>query len=401
MPGFVSPANIQWTPLQSQIFASGASVSIQTAGALPTGRQVRRVLFILDIDITQPGAGMAAQLGIAMYMLIAQIKIARRVSITGLGLHFLNWLQKGMEPESPAGFAAGAAADVRSRRICWSLDYYDETSQKPGDACIPSELWTDPIEVRFGTNAIFAATIPTLGNGLLRTYVEHEAASVASNGKRVTVPPSVNIQSDDFNALSAFINKPGAWVYVGIYREPTPYDGGAITSANISNLIASVDGIPLMNSVRAQDLCSFYNQVRAAAPNPQWEGQSDDTAGTSNVTTAPAHLPGSAIHDQPAVAAAAGQGVTMNFVPVLFPGRNYKVSQLPRAKVGLRVDSTGTLGAYKMFYRLVERRPDQGVGNAARRLGITNGGFGAKTQPSPISDDPELAPFLPATVVEK
>jgi hypothetical protein len=67
----------------------------------------------------------------------------------------------------------------------------------------------------------------------------------------------------------------------------------------------------------------------------------------------------------------------------------------------MRIDLTGTLGAYKIAYRLIERRPDQGVGNAARRLGITNGGFGAKTQNSPLKDDPELAPYLPATVVEQ
>ncbi len=400
MPVFVSPDNIQWTPLQTQAFQPGASVSIQTAGALPTGRQVRRVFFILDMDYVQPAAPVA-QAGFALHQMIAQIKIARRISITGLGLHFLNWLTRGQEPETPAGFPAGVVTNAFSRRVVWVLDYMDQESLRPGDCNVPSELWTDPIEVRFNTGAVFAApVITTFNNGSLRIIVEHEAASVAKNGKRATVPPSLNIQSDDFNALSAFINKPGCWVYALIYREVSPSDGGIITSANVSNMIVSVDGIPLVNSLRAQDFAAVYNQDRAHAPLYEADGQVDPVPGTLTAA-AILHNAGALIMDQPAVGAGAGQGVTLNFLPLLFPAANYKVSQLPRAKIGLRVDLTGTLGAYKIAYRLIERRPDQGVGNAARRLGITNGGFGAKTQNAPLSDDPELAPFLPATVIEK
>ena len=398
MPAFVSPDNLQVTPLQSVAFASGGSISVQTAGALPTGRRVKSVLFVLDIDLTQPAAPVA-QLGLALHQLIAQIKIARRVSVTGLGLHFLNWIQRGQEPSTPAGFPAGVVTNVFSRRVVWSLDYADYTSQKPDDGAVPSELWTDPIEVRFGTNASFAAPAPTLGNGLLRIYVVHDAASVAKNGKRITIPPSVNIQSDDFNALTALINKPGLWVYALLYRETTPFDSN-VTSVNVSNVIVSVDGIPLMNNIRAQDIATVYNQIRAHGTNTEWEGQVDALPGVNNAA-AITHFAGAAINDQPGVGVAAGQGVTLNYLPLIFPHSDYKLSMLPRAKIGLRVDLTGTLGPYKIVYRLVERRPDQGIGNASRRLGITNAGFGPKTGPSSISDDPELAPFLPAVVVEK
>ena len=398
MPAFVSPSNLQWTPLQSQPFASGASVSVQTAGALPTGRRVRNVMFILDIDETIPAAPVA-QLGAAFAQLIAQIKIARRVSITGLGLYYLNWLQKGMKPESPAGHPALVAANVVSRRIVWSLDYADLSAANPSDAAVPSELWTDPIEVRFGTNAAFAAPVPALGNGILRIYVGHEAAAVSANGKRVTIPQSVNIQSDDFNALTAIINKPGAWVYALIYREIQPSDGSPITSANISNTIVSVDGIPLMNSVRLQDLASIYNQIRAGGTVLDSEGQTEPVVGV-NSAAAPTHVSGAALNSQPAVGAGAGQAVTTSFAPLIFPPLNYKASMLPRAKIGLRVDLTGTLGAYKIAYRIIERRPDQGIGNAARRLGVTSGMYAPKTGASSIGDDPELAPFLPAVVKE-
>lgn len=400
MPVTVSPDNIQITPLQSQIFASGASVSIQTAGAIPTGRQVRRVIFLLDVDVTQPGAGMAAQFGNALFALISQIKMGRLVSITGFGLHIMNWMMRGMVSESPAGWAAGSASDVRSRHIMWTLDWLDVTASRPTDACIPSELFTDPIEVRFNTNAIFAATVPTLGNGLLRTYVEHEAASVAKNGKTAVVPPTVNIQSDDFNALTALINKPGLWLYAYLYREVTPNDLGIITTANVSNVIVGVDGIPLMNNVRGLDIASIWNGARAEAPNPEWEGQVDSVPGVTTAATAPSHLPGSAINTQFGDAAGAGQSATMNFLPLLFPALNYKLSQVPRANIGMKVDLTGTLGAYKIGYRIHERRPDSEVGNAARRLGVTNGKFAAKTGNKSLAQDPSLAPFLPASIAE-
>jgi hypothetical protein len=398
MPAFVSPDNIQVTPLQSVAFAPGASVSVQTAGALPTGRRVRHVFFVLDIDATQPAAPVA-QFGFAYHQLLAQIKIARRISITGLGLHFLNWLERGQEPSTPPGFAAGVVTNVASRRVVWQLNYADISSQKPDDGCVPSELWTDPIEVRFGTNATFAAPAPVLGNGLLRVYVVHDAASVAKNGKRVTIPQSINIQSDDFNALTALINKPGAWAYALVYREIQPADGGIITSANVSNVIVSVDGIPLMNNVRGQDIASIFNGIRAHGTNYESEGQTLPVPGATNAALG-ASQPGEAINDQPAVGFGAGQGVTLNFLPLLFPSDNWKMSQVPRAKIGMRVDMTGTLGAYKIAYRIIERRPDQGIGNAARRLGVSAGVYSAKTAPSAIGDDPELAPFLPATVSE-
>jgi hypothetical protein len=246
---------------------------------------------------------------------------------------------------------------------------------------------------------VFAAPAPVLSNGLLRILVEHDAASVAKNGKRVTVPPSHNVQSDDFNALTAIINKPGIWAYALVYRETQPSDTGIITSANVSNLIVSVDGIPLQNNIRAQDMATYFNEIRCQASGYQSDGPTDPVPGVLSAA-AITHASGNAVNDQPAVGTAAGQGVTIQFLPLLFPPDNFKVSMLPRAKIGMRVDMTGTLGAYKIAYRLIERRPDQGIGNAARRLGITSGTYVAKTASSSLSDDPELASYLPATVKE-
>lgn len=408
MPAYVSPDNIQVTPLQSQTFTSGASVSIQTAGALPTGRRVRQVIFRLDLDITQPGAGAAVQNGAILHQLISQCKVGRRVSITGFGMLFLDWLMNGFPSNLPPGLPA-TANGVFSRSIVWTLNYCDLSSRTPDDSAVPSELWTDPIEIRFGTNAIFAATVPTLGNGLLRTFVVHDAASSAKNGKRVTIPQSLNIQSDDFNALTALINKPGAWAYAVLYRETgitAGTDNGQVTSTQVSNVIASVDGVPLMNNVRAQDIVTVFNRVKAEGGVYRNE-TNNGVAGTLPIpgtatNTFPPSVSGELIMEQPGPANGAGQGVTMDCIPLLFPPKNYHVSMLPRAKTGFRADLTGTLTGYKVAYRLIERRPDSAVANASRRLGITKGTFIPKPDAakSNLTDDPELAPFLPATVVE-
>jgi hypothetical protein len=74
---------------------------------------------------------------------------------------------------------------------------------------------------------------------------------------------------------------------------------------------------------------------------------------------------------------------------------------LAMATNGFRLDATGTLAAYKIAYRLIERRPDQAVANAARRLGIAGmSKFGPKVGDNSIRDNPELAHFLPYTVQE-
>lgn len=408
MPAFVSPDNVQVTPLQSQTFNAGASVSVQTAGALPTGRRVRHVIFRLDVDITQPGAAAAAQNGAILHQLLAQVKIGRRVSITGFGLYFLNWLQLGYAPMTPPGIPA-TLNGVFSRSIVWQLNYCDLSSRSPDDGAVPSELWTDPIEVRFGTTGIFAATAPTLGNGLLRTFVVHDASSVAKSGKRVTIPQSLNIQSDDFNALTALINKPGAYAYAVLYRETgitAGTDNGQVTSAQVSNVIVSVDGVPLMNNLRAQDICTVWNAVKSAGALYRNE-TNNGVAGTLPIpgtatNVFPPSTTGELIMDQPGPAAAAGQAVTMDVLPLFFPPLNYHISQLPRAKVGFRADLTGTLTGYKIAYRLIERRPDQAIANAARRLGVVKGSYVPKpdAQRSGLNEDPELAPYLPANVFE-
>jgi hypothetical protein len=369
---------VRVTRLQDQTFVSGGTVSIQTAGQIPPGRDVLGVLFRLDLDITQPAAGQVAQLGAVLHQLISQVKIGRRVSISGLGLRFLSWAMFGREVNFPAGFPATASA-VFSRAPEWNLWYQDPSSRAPNDGVIPSELWQDPIEVRFGTNAIFGATVPTLGNGTLRTYVVHQAGQ--RDDDTAVVPVSLNIQSEDFNALTATINKVGRWVYAILYREASN-DAGGITSANVSNMTSYVDGEPILNNLRSQDAASVFNLIKSAGSSVETESQTAPVGGELNDA-------------QPGPAAAAGQGTTIDWLPLLVPTDKYLVSETPEAMIGAKFELTGTIGAYKVAYRIVEPRPLANLGNAGRKLGLSNAIFEAKTHSKNDLANSRLLPFLP------
>lgn len=371
-------AGTRVTRLQDQTFAAGTTVNIQVAGALPPRRVVYGVLFRLDLDLTQPGAGQVAQLGSVHHQLLANLKIGRRISISGLGLRFLNWCMLGREPQFPAGFPATAGA-VFSRSVEWSLWYVDPTSRSPRDYAIPTEMWQDSIEVRFGTNAIFAATAPTLGNGVFRTYVVHGAAQADENSN--VVPASLNIQSEDFNALVAMINKPGRWAYAVAFREASN-DAGGITSVQVSNFTSYIDGEPILNNMRSQDAASLFNQMVADGGNVETESQTDPRAGE-------------AIDSYPGVGAAAGQGTTVDYLPLVVAPKPYLVSETPEAITGARFEFAGTLGAYKIAYRIVEARPTSMLGNAARKLGLPEANFTAKTSSKTSLKDMRLLPYLP------
>lgn len=371
-PGF------RFLRLEDKTFGSNQSAQIQVAGLLPPGRMVHGVLFRLDIDITQPGAGQAAQLGAVLPQLISQIRVGRRVSVTGLGLHFLWGVMAGRVPNYAAGFPATASA-VFSRGIEWYLPLADPAQHDAADCAVPSELFTDQIEVRFGSSSIFGATVPTLGNGTLRTFIVHGPSNRPPG--RGVIPPSLNIQSDDFSSLQAVIQKPGLWTHAVLYREASN-DAGAITNLNVASANTYVDGEQLAANLRASDFAAIYNTLLADGTQPKVESQ-----------TVPVGF--ETINSQPGPAAAAGQGVSVDVLPLVFPHKGYKLSDLPDARSGFRADFTGTLGSYKIAYRIVEPRPDSAIGKAAARLGSSGGRAVAVTRNGGPLTDPRMARYIP------
>jgi hypothetical protein len=369
------------TRLEDKAFGAGVSTQIQTAGMVSPGRRILQVVFRLDCDLTQPGAGQAAQLGGVLHQLVANFKIGRRVSITGYMLRLLNWFMTGREVNFPAGFPA-TAGGVFSRSIVWVLNYQDPSAESPDDGAVASELWQDPIEVTFGSpTAIFLATAPTVA-GTLRTYVVHDADSGVAIGQR-DVPASLNIQSEGpFTSLTVPILKAGKWVYVVAGRE-AQNDAGAITSANVTSFTSNIDGEPIWNNVRGQDAASVYNALRADGAAIEFESQ-----------TAP--IGGELINDEPGFAAAAGSAVSMNFLGLLGPPDKYRMTQVPTAELGFRLDIQGTLTGYKLAYRIVEPRPDSAIAAAARKIGMSDASVNPKTGDGKVLSIPGVSAYIPA-----
>lgn len=366
------------TRLQDQAFAQGATVNIQTAGQLPPKRVVHAVRFRLEVDLVQAG-GATAQLGAVLPQLIQRVQIGRRIDMSGLALHFLNWAKCGLEDNLPAGFPAGAG--TYSRAPEWAVTYMDPSAAAPFDDSVPTELFTDQILVSFGTTAIFAATAPTV-TGTLITEILHGPA--LSTRRSATIPPSMILKVEDFSALQAVITKAGKWAYAVLFRE-VPNDAGGLTTAQITTLTTNIDGEPLFQNVRGVDPALAFNLARAAGVGLKVESQ-----------TLP--LGGERIQDQPGTAAAAGQGVTMDFEPLLVPPRGYRKSQLPTAAAGFTANMTGTLGVYRIAYQLYEPRADASVGNAARKLGIPTGSFLPKTENGHPLTNPDVARYAPLTL---
>lgn len=372
-------AGVAVTRLQDQVFVANGQTPIPTAGHIPMNRRINSVLFVLDVDLTQPGAGQAAQLGAVQHQLLSLVKIGRRVNVTGLGLRILNWMRQGREINFPAGFPA-TAGGVFSRRIVWQLSYVDHSSRSPFDGCPPSELWKDPIEVRFGSNAIFAATAPTIA-GTLRTYVIHDDAGSVP-GKTAYIPTSLVFGTDDFSALQAQVQRGGRYIYAAIFREQ-PNDPGGITSAQVTNVTSYIDGTPLLNNLRSQDAASVFNAIVSDGAGIEFESQTDPRGGEL-------------LDDLPGVAAAAGQATNVDFLPVVMAPKGWLLSGIPYAREGLKLELQGTLGAYKVAYLMAEPRNDAGIAIAAPKLGLKgNARFTHKTASKAELNRGSLAAFLP------
>src|SRR6266542_1192807 len=359
---------------------AGSAGSFPTAGQIAPRRRVLGFFLVMDCDLTQPGAAQAAQLGSVLPQLLSLIKLGRRVVISGLAARIRNWMVMGSNRIFPAGFPATASA-VFSRKVVWPVWFTNPLAYSPFDGAIPSELFTDPVEVLFGTNSIFAATAPTIGNGLLRCYVVHDG-DVPDEG--VDVPISPNIQSESFSALVAVINKPGAWVRAALFREASN-DAGGITSAQVTNAISYVDGGPVVINSRAQDLATFFNLGPASGAGYQFESQ-----------TLP--IGGEQIQDQPGVAAAAGQGVTSDFVPLLVPPPGYKATQLPLAAQGAKFEFAGSLTSYKIVYDIIESRSEGMTNRAAAKLGVQSGIWTPKTEGGSTLKNPAHVGIMPLRV---
>lgn len=343
---------LHYQHIKDEVFTAGQSVSMQVTGKMPPKTRVWAVVFDLLSDITQPGAGQAAQLGTVLPQLISQLVIGRRIAMSGLALKFHEWMKVGKYTGHTAGFPA-TAGGVFSREQRWTLWLADPSGLSPGDGAVPSELFQDDLQVRFGTTSIFAPTVPTsVGNSIFRAGLLYDADSDPDDAR--VVPQSRIIKSVNKADLAPVINQVGAFPYAGIFREASN-DAGGITSAQISALNAFVDGEAVRTDARLYDLVAEFNRDRAVGTETLVESQTAPSAPEM-------------IQQDPGYAAAAGQALTADFAPFLWPTIKYKMSQVARATLGINLTITGTLGSYTIFYEALEALTEDMVTRAANKL---------------------------------
>ena len=367
--------------------AFGQGFAFQTRGMLPPGRLVTTIRFVLDAIFTQPAAAAAVQFSEVFQQMIARVNIGRRINMTGLGVIMHEWCKTGRVPQAPGDIEAVLNA-AEPKRIEWTIHLTSPRSDDPYAGAVASEHFVEQITGNLATNAIFAATAPTLGNATLYCYLDHVAQSVAPG--KAKIGWSQTFEDRGFASLTPEILKPGAYEYAVIYREAAN-DRGLITDLNLSSVTSRLDGEPLLSNLRGQDAAELFNQ-HVAATGHKYVGGAGLYA-----------EPGDSIDNQPSQTAGAGLGApNMRMVPLIVAPRDCKVSQLPRANAGITAELAGTLGAYRIAFGLIEPRSMDSFAKAARAVGIQRGRIRPKTlSKGGLPEGTDLAAYLPAVVEEE
>lgn len=359
------------TRLQDQAnLAFGQNVTFPVKGQLEPGRLVAAVRLVLDAVFTQPAAGMVVQYGEVLRQMITRISIGRRVSISGLGAFFLDWMDLGRTLQFPGDVPAVASASY-AKRIEWAIQFHRPASSEHYDGCIPTELFDEMIQAPLATSGIFGPTVPTLSGATMRCYID----TLPGPKEGFDVPTSYRIFDQPFAALNAQVLVPGAYEHAALFTN-TANSRNRLTSANVSSVTTRADGRPLFVNARAEDIAALWNRHVATG----------STRGSSSpVYNAPAE----AIDDQPDQAAAAAQASNqLEFLPLVFTPQGYTADDLAKVKNGLAVDLAGTIGAYMIACRVREPRDASHVKKAGMKAGAEAGQIVSTLHP-------ETVPFGP------
>jgi hypothetical protein len=89
---------------------------------------------------------------------------------------------------------------------------------------------------------------------------------------------------------------------------------------------------------------------------------------------------GEQVGDEPGVGAGAGAGISFPFLPIIFPKKGYKQSDLVVAESGLTLQMTGSLSQYRFGFRARQHRSQQAqTAAAAAVLGVVPSTIETKT----------------------
>lgn len=341
MPSY--PGELQYLA-ESKTFGVSNKVIVSLRD-LPPGRRVTKIMLSLEVAITT-AATAAAVLANALPNLIASIVCGDYIRATGQSIARLNWQVRGKMFETMYGVPA-TNASVFDREIRLMIPFADRRAHEQNDTCRNTELFrNEPLEITFGP-------LPNLGTGggsgitgTLRTIVCHEPADAGV----IHTPFMLNYE--DWNQDDVIL-RPGVYSDIYVFNE----DGTTITDTVLTDATMYGDGELVLPKIQANELCALFN----------WN-QSEGGGVYSASATAP--VAGEELEDRPAATAAAGAGVTMNWVPVLSPRPRYKITKLLDIRNALRISFTGSASTFRIGYRLLKPHTGASVAETAVRLGI-------------------------------
>ena len=328
---------------QSPAFASGGSSSVLTQD-LPEGR-ILGVLLEMKADIVQ-GAGAAAITGSLLYSIFNLIRIGERVRATGRGLSFLRWVMSGMQAQMPQDVPA--AAGTYSRFMDTYIPFADLYSTSPLDTAIDTRFISGefPIEINWGSVAALYGVNTSFANVSVRPIF------FLDRPKPSEVQSDTELQFTDWNQQSILMPATGAVSHAFAYSETTD----AMTDAQYATWTIYTDGDVITPVLRTSELAMTFNLFKAS--------------GTVGLATASGQA-GELLVDEPGVAAAAGQGLTLPFIPLMVPlvgqSQGYSITHLPYTSNMLRIDFTGANTAVRTFVRRIKESDKARVTELARK----------------------------------
>jgi hypothetical protein len=326
-------------PLKSITYAAGGRALIEL-DQLPGEHYLHSILFQMPFDVVCPAAAMAAVVPATFNRLIDSVKVGRRISATGQALNVLKWLMTGRDHSATAYIPANANGTV-SRILNVSLPFIDPTAYEPDDTAAAVELFKDtPVELGFGSDVTLLPGRTTFTPGVFQAV----ARIVKGAPGKLSTP--VNVDVVDLTPDSRI--DPGVVTHLALLKE----DGSAITSAEVTSLSVIIDGVA--------QLAALFNDSKAMGGEP-----------ASNLTATPfTTIPGESVNEQPGGAVAAGSGVSVDFLPLLYPVPSGKLTKAWPCPTGIRIKWSGSATSLRAVVRRVEPVSDAAVVKAAEKMGL-------------------------------
>lgn len=370
-------SGLKRTLLETKTFSSGGSVTISLKD-VPPFRRVKYLIFRLQATVTNAAVG-AAQTAIALRRICYKnIRIGKLVYTTGSHLAALGWHVRGLEPHVMAGTAADAAG-VYKRRVEVVLPFEDTYNAfNPTDCGQLSQMWREtPIQVDFDTeSAVFGAVNTPAVTGTLRVYAYHEPMTPG------VVPAIIEIGYTDWSGQRVTIEGDRAYTHVHLFNE----DGSPIVAGTeVTGVTMAADGEQFDNvSLLPEDIAAAFNWSLA-------DGR------TIRVASATAPVGGEALSDEPGVATAAADTVSLEFLPLFNLGSGYRIMDALHAQKALTFDFTGSKTSFRIGWRAIVPKSADDRRSLATLAGARDpgGNFAVRTINGVPTRDPRAIALLP------